>query len=59
MGEGRGNFTRQQPQFYQAVCWLQLTDVSVRHVLVLGLSLALDQDKQRELRFDDEMHDAT
>lgn len=58
MGEGSGSFPKQQPQSYQAVCWLHLTDVLMRHVLIAGLSLTLDQDKQMALRFDDEMLDA-
>ena len=58
-GGWRGSFPRQDARVYQLSAGSILQDVLVRHVLITGLSLTVDQDNQMGLRFDDGTLNAT
>ena len=60
MNGGRERKLSQEAALHLPGCLrLHLTDVLTRHVLIVGLSLILDQDKQMELKFDGGMLRAT
>lgn len=58
-GGWRGSFPRQEARVYLLFAGSILQDVLMRPVLIMGLSLTVDQDNQMALRFDDGMLNAT